>query len=720
MKVNYLSRDFEALRDDLINWAKAYHPDKFLYINDATPDIMYLEMCAYVGDMLSYYTDKTFNESFLSTAQAGTSLVRIANDLGFFEMGSTPASTQVKLSITVPPIQSNGTVIPDPEMLLSIKPGLTLSSDSGVFFEVLEEVNFADETNRKVIPNFLANGTIEDFTIEKAVVAKAGQTKIQRFYVPDTMARPFLTITLDDREVTEVLGVVSVPGNQFVAPVDEDFTDPDKAFFEVRSLVDNTKFLEINPQPQISQSLASYIKPVVKQGTQVAIPRRFIVRRDVQDILTLTFGSSSPSFNAFNSLIQTTVSNTVSLNQVLNNTALGEIPPPNSTLFIKYRVGGGEKTNVITGQLNTIVAKNFFPTTTSNLTALSTVRNSLVVRNDIPAMGGKNIPTNEEIRVSAGKIFASQDRGVTYEDIKTLVDVMPARFGRPFRMSYEEIKPRVANFQQVESGVNTLLEQLLLETTVFGRENKIQEIKNFMTGLRDGVAEVTTTIANSNPNQTITTLSTLSQNLLSVAPSLWIGEKARLYVLGITETGQLLTNFKDTNGVWVSPNKMLKENIREYLAEKRIIGDWIDIVDARVVNIHVEFTVLVDKKNKQQVLLECLNKLRDYFNINNWQINQPIFISNVLTVLQEVNGVINVVDLKFYNVFGVGLNSTDPITGRTYTTVEIGRYRNNLPTPVSAANNKFEMAAPNNIILGYPDTIFEVKYPESDIVGKAI
>lgn len=710
--VNYLSRDFQSLRESLISFAKTYHSDKFSFFNDASPDMLYLEMCAYTGDMLSFYIDKTFNESFLSTALARESLVRISSDLGFNEIGTTPAQTQVVLTIKVPfKVDTSGTVVPNSDYLLAIQSGMRLGADSGTPFEVLEEVNFADPQNRTIIPNLDGNNQIIDYTIEKTAVAKAGTTKIQRFYVSDTLAKPFLNVTLDDQTITEIIGVVSTPNSVFTAPVDADFVDPDKAYFQVDYLTQDTKFVEINPVQTSSSSSTSFIEPTVKVGETIPISKRFIVRRDVNDLVTLTFGSSSPSFGAFNSLIQTQVdASTISFNQILNNTALGEIPPANSTLFIKYRTGGGSSTNTIAGQINTIVAKSFFAAGSSvDLTILQQTRNSLAVRNDLPAMGGKDLPSNEEIRATSGKIFAAQDRGVTYEDIKNLIERMPPAFGKPFRISYEEIKPRVTDYSQVENGVNIKLAELLTQTTQIGRQVKAQEITKFLNDLHTGIATIDSS------TQVVSTLDAASLQLLGQIPTLWIGEKARLYIIGIDENGQLVTAIKDENGIFTSPNDLLKANIKEFLREKRVIGDWVDIVDGRVVNMQVEFTVMVDKRNKQQTLVEALTKMRDYFSINNWQMNQPIFISNAFTILQEINGVINVVDLKFYNIFGV-----DPITGKQYAPLETGRYRNNKLPAVNTANNKFEMNSINNVILGYPDSIFEVKYPETDIIGNAI
>lgn len=702
ISVNYLSRDFNAIRADLIDFCKKYHPDALAYFNESSVDMLYLEMVAFVGDMLSYYTDKTFNESFLSTAQAREALVRISNDLGFFEIGETGSRTQVVLSITVPAITVDGVIQPNPDLLIAIASGMQVVSDTGISFEILEEVNFSDSRNRKVIPNLDGNNQIQDYTIEKYVIAFAGVTKIQRFFVSADQAKPFLNISLEDTDVLEVTSVITVPGNIFVAPPNTDFDDPTKQFFEVRSLAEEKRFVEINPIQQPSWSYSDKINPVVVPGQYVEIPKRYILRRDVNNLTTITFGSNQTSYTNFNNLITEPVSDDIVYASILSNTFLGEIPAPNSTIFVRYRVAGGADSNAVTGQINSIGAKSFLPSTGAvDLGLLQAARGSLEVRNDVPALGGKDIPSNEEIRNVAAKIFAAQDRVVTYEDLTALINSMPARFGKPYRFSYEEIKPKVANLSQVKGGVDELLTQLLSQSTVAGRQSKANEILTFLDNLQTGV--VTTINGDS-------ILSTETVNTLNLAPTLWVGEKARLYVLGVADE-QLVTTLKDTNGNFVSPLTNLKQNMKEFLRQKRVIGDWVDIVDGRVVDIQVEFTILADPKNKQQTLLNCLNRLKDYFNVSNWQMNQPIFISNIITILQEIEGVINVVNLKLYNVF-------DTYDGREYTVGEIGRYRRNSVT--ATATNKYEMDSTDSVIVAYNDMCFHVRYKDNDIIGSVI
>ena len=695
-QINYFNRDFQAIRNDLINWAKAYHPDILTYFNDANNDVMYLEMCAYVGDMLGYYLDKSFNENFRTSAQARASLVRIANDLGLFELGITPAQTQIVLSIQVPkvtPTPPDGVNRPNPDLLFVIKPELKLKAASGEYFEILEEVNFADERNRVVIPNLDSNNELQDYTIKKYLPAKAGQTKVQRFYVTEGLAQPFLQITINDTNVSEIVGIVNVPGNQFTAPATEDFYDSTLAWHEVRDLVQSQLFLEVNPSETTTSS--------IKTGEMVDVSKRFIVRRDENDQVIITFGNNVSSYKLFNEAIQSPLEGGLALSQVLNNTELGEIPAPNSTLFIKYRAGGGANSNAQVGQITSITNKQFYPpASTVNFSELQAVRNSLTATNEIPAVGGKDIPTIEEIRAMSGKTFAAQDRGVSYPDIRALIDQMPAKFGRPFRISCEEIKPNIASFNEVQTYINNSLTTLLDRTTQSERETIVQQINGYLTNYT-GKASTTA-------------------GILSSSPTLWMGEKCRIYLVSKDENGQLVTLYKNSDGFWVSPQDTLKQNIANYLINKRVMGDWIDIVDGKVIDVRVEFTVLTDKNRKQEVLIQCLQALRSYFDPTNWEFNQPIFTSNVITTLQQINGVINVTDIKFYNIFGLGTESKDPNSNLVYQPVEIGRYRNNKTTSVSNTNNVFEMVADNNLILGYADTIFEVKWPEHDIVGKAI
>lgn len=714
--INYFSRDFNKLREDLMNYAKTRHSDKFAYLNDASPDMMFLELCAYIGDTLNFQLDRSVNETFRGTAQSRESLIRIAQNLGFYNYYAKASTQQAIVSINVPAIaNANGSsMTPDPNYFVSLYAGMKVQTNNGTYAECLDEINFGDSLNRTIIPNLDANNQLVDYTIKKSIVLTAGETKVQRFYVSNDNIKPFLDILLTDTEVTEVIGAVAVAGNTYDVPDDSAFRDLDQAYVEVENLAQDKIFVDMNPLPQTAQSLVNlYTDMTIHYGEYINKPKRFIVRRDKDNNTIVTFGSTLVDYTTWNNTISSGDINNIanfSLNQILNNLALGEIPPVNSTLFIKYRNGAGIKTNSVANQNINVIDKQFSTApSTANLSVLDTVRNSLKVISNTPAVGGTDSMTNEELRQSIGKAFSTNDRAVTYEDVKAIISKMPVKFGQPFRISYEEIKPQIMSYSQIKGFLDQNLLELLNLTTSTEREAKVQTIQNYINSLPTEIANI------SSQTNTGTGLGNQSDTTLTDAPSLWIGEKCRLYVLGIDEDNQPVTIYKDDNGVWQYPNQLLKTNIKNWLVEKRIIGDWIDIVDARVVNLQIRVKVLADKKNTQKVLVDCLTRLRDYFSINNWQINQPIFISNVMTVLQEIDGVVNVVEIKFYNIF-----DKDIETGKIYSPKEIGRYRNNSAISANSFNNKFEMNNIDNVIVSYPDTFLNVRYPEIDIVCSAV
>jgi hypothetical protein len=143
------------------------------------------------------------------------------------------------------------------------------------------------------------------------------------------------------------------------------------------------------------------------------------------------------------------------------------------------------------------------------------------------------------------------------------------------------------------------------------------------------------------------------------------------------------------------PTVDLKTNLKEYLEPFRMVTDAITIKNGFYINIGINFdiTVIPGLSNKQ-ILTDCIAALQNYFNIDKWQINQPIIISNVLSVLLSVKGVQSVVKIEFINKSG-------------------GNY--------SPYSYDVQGAIRNNIL--YPSldpSIFEIRFPDLDIQGRVV
>lgn len=157
-----------------------------------------------------------------------------------------------------------------------------------------------------------------------------------------------------------------------------------------------------------------------------------------------------------------------------------------------------------------------------------------------------------------------------------------------------------------------------------------------------------------------------------------------LYILGF-----------DLDKKLTAPTDALKTNLRTYLSQYKMIGDSIRIKEAFPINIGVDFEIIaLPNFNSNEVLRNCITTLQSYFNIDEWQVNEPIILRDVYSQLDNVQGVQTVKNIEFTNK-----------TGGSY------------------SNYKYDVvgAMINNVI--YPSIdpmVFEVKYPNSDITGKVV
>ena len=159
-----------------------------------------------------------------------------------------------------------------------------------------------------------------------------------------------------------------------------------------------------------------------------------------------------------------------------------------------------------------------------------------------------------------------------------------------------------------------------------------------------------------------------------------------LYVLSQNSNGQLLT-----------ANDTLKKNLRTYLSQYKMIGDSIEIKDAYIINISIDFEIIVlPNFINSQVILACIESLQTYFNKDNWQMNQPILINDLYVRLDKIEGVQTVKNILFSNKAGTSLG-------------------------YSQYAYDMEGATQNGVIYPSLDTsIFEIKYPNTDIKGKVV
>src|SRR5271157_1837511 len=99
--IKYLNRDFKGFKRDLIRFSQAHHSGVFQDYNEASPGMALLELCAYVGDVLSFYQDMQFNELKQDTARQVDNVVSFARSLGYRPAGKRAATCDETFFIEV-------------------------------------------------------------------------------------------------------------------------------------------------------------------------------------------------------------------------------------------------------------------------------------------------------------------------------------------------------------------------------------------------------------------------------------------------------------------------------------------------------------------------------------------------------------------------------------------------------------------------------------------
>ncbi len=641
--VNYLNKDFNDFRNNLIEFAKQYFPNTYNDFNEASPGMMFIEMAAYVGDVLSYYVDSQFKESLLAYAEEKKNVYNIAQSFGYKPVVTSAATVVLDVFQIVPALNDQ----PDLRYGLTIKAGTTIQATSNnTTFRTVEDVNFksSDLSNNMESSIFESNSGIPTkFLLKKQVKAQSGEIVTEFFDFGS--AEKYSELRLSNADVIEIISCTDSDGNTWS---EVDSLARDTIFEEMENNIDN------DPVSAIDGQTAPYILKLKKTS------RRFTTHIDQDNKVVFRFGAGI-SDNPDEEIIPNPTSVGSNLpgspsylttafdpSNFLKTKTFG-LAPANTTLTIQYSFGGGLDDNVQSGDISRITSITFEINDSLLSTALVTeAKNSVAFTNPTPAAGGTAGQTVREVRESALAHFQAQQRAVTKEDYIVRAYSLPAKFGSVAKVHL------TSDDQLNKSSATEELERTITDA----------DIGSTVLSLQTGRI----------PNP-------LAMNM---------------YTLGYN-SNKKLTTLSDT----------VKNNLKTYLSQYRMVTDAINIKDAYIINIGINFAILTKSGfNKQDVLLRCVTTVQDFFNIDRWQLGQPIVLSDIAYELSLVDGVATVVP---------------PVDNNP----------NNLPIVVT---NKYSIAEgysgnfydiSSALIEGvlYPSldpSIFEIKYPNSDIKGKVL
>ena len=475
-QISYATRDFQGLRNELVTLTKNYYPDLVKNFNDASIYSVLLDINAAVADNLHFHIDRVWQETMLDFAQQRQSLYHIAKTYGIRLPGVRPSVALCDFSITVD-VRGDKE---DVRYLGILKSGAQVSG-GGQVFETIDDIDFSvpfnkkGEPNRLKIPNFDVNNRLISYTITKREPVVNGITKIYRRVVNQADQKPFLKLYLPEQNVLGVTSVIHKDGTTFTSnPTSNEFSNTSNKWYEVKSLIQDKVFV---PDPTSVSDTNNFTA-----GTFLPVNNKFISEYTPEGYFSLTFGSGTvnPLDNLDNYM---TGQLKVNLASYLNNLSLGTTPKINTTLFVQYRVGGGKDSNLGVNVITNVDDVEFIvsgPIPTKNTGVVQSLR----VNNITPAVGGADQPTIEEIRNMVSYNFAAQNRAVTLNDYKSLIETMPSTYGAPAKVNVmeEDNKIRIKLLSYDDQGnltdtvSNTLKSNILTYLTEYKMINDYLDI----------------------------------------------------------------------------------------------------------------------------------------------------------------------------------------------------------------------------------------------------
>ena len=662
--INYLGKDFSSLKESLINFTKTYFPNTYSDFNEASPGMVFIEQAAAIGDLLSFYQDVQLKESMLAHATERKNLIALAQTMGYKPKVTTPAVTTLTIYQLVPSVynsagNSGNNYEPDSRFYYKIKSGfqITSTSNPNIIFRTLDEIDFENTTDREIdIYERDSYGIPTLFLITKKVKAiSATEREVSAVFNSST---EYPSYTISDTNVIDIISVIDSDNN---------------SYHEVPYLAQETIFVE-KPNTAANGELGTFSSTVPYILELKKVPYRFSKKINSDNTTDLQFGSGDVGINDEVILPNTKniglgLANSVKrLNEnidpsnFLKTNTLG-IAPSNKTLTIKYLVGGGIQSNVNQGDLTTIrnieYNEDLLSIPDNLLNLYNSLKSSIAVENLEAASGGRGAESIEEIRQNAIAMFGSQNRAVTKQDYTVRALSMPERYGSVAKV-YVSADGEIDNSSPA---------------SILSNPKNLQEFSNLIESLKDSSKE-------NIQKELIKYLSQKRGNISEINNPFAIN----MYVLGY-DVDKKLNNI----------NLAVKENLKTYLSEYRMLTDGINIIDGFIVNIGVDFEIVCySNYNKREVVANCLIELQNHFNIDNWTFNKPINISEIELILANIEGVMSVSSIKISNLCG-GDGNYSP--------------------------NKYNIDEATKGKIIYPSLdpcVFEVKYPNKDIKGRAL
>lgn len=665
-KINYLSRTFEDIKGELIKFSNMYYPEVADDFNDSSIGAWFIDLVAAVGDDLSYHTDRMYQETNIDSANLKSSVLNQARANGLKIPGKKSSICEIEVSCVLP---TDATNIHLPNWdYAPILQSTSIVSAGNYNFQLTEDINFAEQfnkngfSNRKMTPARDGNGNITGYNVSKSSVAVNGVTKIYKKVIYSNDIKPFMEIVLPEPNVLSVESIIFKETSDFSTnpEIYEYYIDEEQYRISDQAVM-TYRFFECD-------SLADQYR----FGTEANIDN-FVINDMYNPHL----------YDDYTEIIQEDGTGDT-ITAKTTRYYRGKWKPLTQKFITEFTDNGYLK--IIFG------AGNNYEAIPSDETTYADYAASMQVNNDMLGILPKEGWTMYVLYRIGGGVSTNLGPGAINKISLANVD-----WGGNTGNTDGSVRGRVLTSLTVTN----------ISTALAGKdEPSTEEVKMLMK-------------YNTSAQNRAVTVKDYRVKLMQMPPKygapfrntvIEANNKIEMDFLGINALGQLDSALPQT----------LVENVLEYMSNYKQINDYIEIKSGRIYNIGLGIDVFIDKNyNPANVITNIINSVKEYFNVNNHEMGDDIFLGDLEKELTLLDGVVSLIEVRVYKIWN-GNYSPDkcPLPALIEGSACDVSLAQPFNKPGGSESEQIDLMAVDKVLYGDYNSMYEIKNPTFDIQVK--
>ena len=656
-KISYLARNFEDIKNELISFSKKYYPDLSDNFNDASVGAWLIDLVSAIGDDLSYHTDRMYQETNIDSANSKNTILNNARMNGVKVPGPKSSICEVELSCTLE-VDNTDISKPNWNQAPMLKRGGVVGNSSYTF-ELSEDVNFGEQfnndgySNRKFTPIKDNNGNITGYKVTKNTMVVGGQSKIYKKVISEDELTPFMEIVLPELNIMNVESIIFKETSNFnVDPQTYEFYIDEEEFKVRNEAVSTYRYFEV-------ESLADqYI---------------FGTKTNWQDESSLTVNLSNPEI--YTEYVDEN-------NRVYSRYYEGVWKPITQKFITEYTDNGYLK--VIFGNANdTIDVPN-------GGTLYGKTITSKIVNNKMLGL----LPRAGWTMFVLYRVGGGTDTNLAANAINTIVNV---------DVTFPDLSTSDSSSTTIKNNVIKSLEVSNPTPSIAGKDAPSTEELKYL-------------IKYTIPSQErCVTLKDYKSRIMLIPPkygcpfrcnTLEENNKVVIPLLGLKPTKKLDSSLPS----------VLVSNLIEYLRNYKMITDYVEFKSGKIYHLGFEADVFIDKNYvTADVVLSIINKITEYFDINKHDMGEDIFVGDLEKGINTLDGVISLIDLRIYKIWGGSYSST-PCPLPTISSNSVCNPINSIFTVEDGATaEQIDLDSIDSVLYADYDSMYEILNPDNDI-----